>query len=47
MKKKIPELLARFLKIKEKGGLQNPELSAKITNKLERRLLQRIFDMGD
>jgi len=39
MKKKIPELLAKFLKIKEKGGLENPEINAKIKNLLERKLL--------
>ena len=47
MKKKIPELLQRFLRIKAKGGLACPEVSAKIKSKLERKLLQRIFDMGD
>jgi hypothetical protein len=32
MTKKIPDMLIRFLKIKEKGGLSNPEINAKITN---------------
>jgi len=36
MTKKIPDMLIRFLKIKEKGGLANPEVNAKITDPLER-----------
>ena len=47
MKKKIPELLSRFIRIKEKGGLSNPEILASLKSKLEKILLQRIFDMGD
>jgi len=47
MTKKIPDLLIRFLKIKEKGGLSNPEISAKIVDPLERRLIQKIMDLGD
>ena len=32
MKKKIPDFLKRFLKIREKGGLKNAEVSEGITD---------------
>lgn len=46
MKKRIPELLNRFLKLKEAGGL---EYLATLTNisKVERELLETLFKMGD
>ena len=47
MKKKIPDLLLRFCKIKAAGGLSNPEINAKLKHPLERRLIQKIFDLGD
>ena len=46
MKKKIPELLARFNQIKESGGLSVYTNSTKINN-VERELLERLFEMGD
>jgi len=46
MKKRIPELLNRFLKIKETGGLSNPANTANMSE-LEYKLLQRLFEMGD
>lgn len=46
MKKRIPELLNRFIKIRETGGLNNPANSSNL-NDSEYRLLQKLFEMGD
>ena len=46
MKKRIPELLGRFNKLKE----NNPNLSASFLetlNKFERPLIEKLFQMGD
>lgn len=46
MKKRIPELLARFNKIKEAGGLAYLDKMTGIS-KVERELLETLFKMGD
>lgn len=46
MKKRIPELLARFYKIKETGGLSNPTNTANMSDG-EYRLLEKLFAMGE
>jgi hypothetical protein len=47
MKKKIPELLVRFKKLKEMGGFSNEENRKTITDPKERALIQRLIDLGD
>lgn len=47
MKKRIPELLARFNKIKETGGLSNSANCSNHKSSLERSLLEKLFQMGD
>jgi len=47
MKKRIPELLARFNKIKEAGGLSSSGNSNSHKSSLERSLLEKLFQMGD
>ena len=46
MKKRIPELLNRFVKLKEAGGSQYLETMTGIS-KIERELLDTLFKMGD
>jgi len=46
MKRRIPELLEKFLKIKETGGLKNPENSQGISE-VEYNLLDTLLAMGD
>jgi myb proto-oncogene protein len=46
MKKRIPELLNRFLKLRDTGGLNNPANSANLSD-CEYKLLQKLFEMGD
>ena len=47
MKKRIPELLKRFLKIKENGGLEYLDKCGNEVSKLERELLEMLLKMGD
>ena len=46
MKKRIPELLNRFIKFKESGGLNNPANTANMSE-LEYKLLKTLLEMGD
>lgn len=46
MKKRIPELLTRFNKIKETGGLNNPTNTEGLAD-IEYELLSKLFEMGD
>jgi hypothetical protein len=46
MKKRIPELLNRFLKIKETGAFSNPANSSNL-GEIEYNLLKKLFEMGD
>ena len=46
MKKRIPELLSRFTKLKDAGGLSHIENLSDLT-KCERELLENLFRMGD
>ena len=46
MKKRIPELLNRFNRIKETGGLNNPANTSNLGD-IEYKLLQKLFEMGD
>jgi len=46
MKKRIPELLSRFNKIRDSGGLNNPNITAGMAD-MEYRLLEKLLAMGD
>jgi hypothetical protein len=46
MKKRIPELLSRFYKIRETGGLNNPNNTNHMSEP-EYRLLEKLLSMGD
>jgi len=46
MKKKLPELLNRFIKIKETGGLTNPA-NVEGISEVEYKLLEKLLAMGD
>jgi myb proto-oncogene protein len=46
MKKRMPELLSRFVNIRDTGGLENPAHTQHITE-LEYSLLDKLLSMGD
>lgn len=46
MKKRIPELYQRFIRIRDAGGLSNPEIASRLAP-LERGLLEKLFQMGN
>jgi hypothetical protein len=46
MKKRIPELLSRFNKIRDSGGLNNPNVTAGMVD-MEYRMLEKLLAMGD
>lgn len=46
MKKRIPELLSRFYRLRDTGGLTNPSNTGSMSD-IEYRMLEKLFAMGD